>query len=120
MNKYPAPWQLNGYGYILLYQFKKSFTNEEAPEFLKGKAISGFGSMMLVNYESSNCGPYGELLFIPGKYAHENKKLNTISKIYVSSMDSVDNGRANWGIPKEMAHFTFEKSSQNKEHVIVN
>lgn len=119
MNKYPAPWDLNGYGYILLYRFDTNFANKQAPNFLKNKAISGFGSIMLVNYENSNCGPYGELLLIPGKYNYKNKKLNTISKIYVSSQESVINGKINWGIPKEYANFNFESSSKRLEKVTV-
>lgn len=123
MNNYPAPWNLTGYGYILLYTFGKSTIDQFAPDFLKGKAIPSLGSVMLVNYETSNCGPYGELLIIPGKYSHsvESKKAkhNTISKIYVSSQDSVENGIKNWAIPKELANFSFESAGKNKEKVSI-
>lgn len=119
MNNYPAPWKLTGHGYMLLYRFGKEFANQQGPAFLKGKASPGFGSVMLVNYETSNCGPYGELLLIPGKYRYNNEKKHTISKIFVSSQDSVENGRANWGIPKELAQFTFEPLSKNVEKVTV-
>ena len=34
----------------------------------------------LVDYAESNAGPYGELLFIPGKFRFGGKKLDTISK----------------------------------------
>lgn len=119
MNNYPAPWDLSGYGYILLYRFGTEFANQQGPDFLKGKAVAGFGSVMLVNYETSNCGPYGELLIIPGKYNYNGEKLHTISRIYVSSQDSVENGRANWGIPKELAKFTFEPLSKGLERVTV-
>ena len=109
---YPAPWNLRGKGYIFLYKFKKDFVKKSGnvPSFLDGTFAGGFGSVMLVNYEESNAGPYGELLFIPGKFRFGGKKLDTISKIYVSTMESVDNGRANWGIPKEKADFSFEKT----------
>jgi len=119
MNNYPAPWTLSGYGYIILYRFGTTFANQQAPGFLKGKAVPGFGSVMLVNYETSNCGPYGELLIIPGKYNYKEEKLHTISKIYVSSQDSVENGRANWGIPKELANFNFKPISKGLERVTV-
>ncbi|HHX59130.1 MAG TPA: acetoacetate decarboxylase family protein, partial [Epulopiscium sp.] len=119
MNNYPAPWTLIGSGYILLYRFDTNFANEQAPDFLKEKAIPGIGSVMLVNYEAANCGPYGELLIIPGKYNYKNRKLHTINKIYVSSQDSVDNGRMNWGIPKEHANFSFEPLSDKLEKVTV-
>ena len=119
MNNYPAPWTLSGYGYILLDRFDRNFVNREAPNFLKGKAAAGFGSIMLVSYKSANCGPYDELLIIPGKYNYNNEKLHTISKIYVSSQDSVDSGRMNWGIPKEHANFSFEALSDKLEKVTV-
>lgn len=119
MTNYPAPWTLHGYGYILLYRFDKSFANEHAPDFLKGKAVKGFGSIMLVNYQQSNCGPYDELLIIPGKYNYKDDKLHTISKIYVSSQESVDNGKINWGIPKELAAFSFKTLSDKLEKITV-
>lgn len=119
MTSYPAPWKLQGYGYILLYRFGTNFANLQAPEFLTNKAIPGFGSVMLVNYQTSNCGSYGELLVIPGKYQYGQEKKHTISKIYVSSQASVDNGRINWGIPKELAQFSFEPQSDKIEKVTV-
>ncbi|WP_035355083.1 acetoacetate decarboxylase family protein [Acetobacterium malicum] len=119
MTDYPAPWTLRGYGYILLYRFGTSFANQQAPEFLTDQAIPGFGSVMLVNYQTSDCGPYGELLVIPGKYQYHQEKKHTISKIYVSSQASVENGRKNWGIPKELAQFNFEPQSDKSEKVTV-
>lgn len=118
---YPAPWNLKGKGYIFIYKFKKDFVNKRGnvPEFLKGSFSGGFGSVMLVDYEESDAGPYGELLFIPGKFRFHGKKLDNISKIYVSTMESVVNGRANWGIPKEKAEFSFEKLSSNTEKATV-
>ncbi|HHY65481.1 MAG TPA: acetoacetate decarboxylase family protein [Clostridiaceae bacterium] len=117
----PAPWNLTGKGYILLYKFPKVFAEEKAnvPEFLKGKFAGGFGALMLVDYSTSDAGPYGELLLIPGKFMHEGKKLNTISKIYVSTMASVINGRRNWGIPKELADFSFQAIDSRTEKVSV-
>lgn len=106
---YPAPWTLHGNGYIMLYKFSKRFVEEQGnvPEFLQGSFAGGFGAVMLVDYADSDAGPYGELLFIPGKFRFRNRRLDTISRIYVSSDESVVNGRANWGIPKEKADFTF-------------
>jgi hypothetical protein len=119
---FPAPWQLKGKGYILLYKFSEAFVNQFAnvPDFLTGKFAGGFGSVMLVDYETSNAGPYGELLFIPGKFNHLGQKLDTISKIYVSSQASVDNGRRNWGIPKQQADFLFEKLDAQRDHIQIN
>ena len=65
--------------------------------------------MMLVDYSSSPVGPYHELLFIPGQFGE--KKFQSITRILVSSEASTDQGRKNWGIPKETATFHWEKES---------
>ena len=119
---YPAPWELKGKGYILLYRFRRDFVAKHGnvPAFLKGSFVGGFGSVMLVDYAQSDAGPYGELLFIPGKFRFRGKRLNTISKIYVSTMESVVNGRANWGIPKEKAAFRFEAQDERTERAAVS
>jgi len=74
---YPAPWNLTGKGYILLYKFPGNFVEGKSnlPSFLKGCFAGGFGTLMLVDYSTSNAGPYGELLLIPGKFRHKGKKL---------------------------------------------
>lgn len=122
VEKFPAPWNLKGKGYIIVYALCKDFVEKEGnvPEFLKGKFAGGFGALMLVDYEESNAGPYGEMLFIPGKFKFKNKRLDTISKIYVSTMESVVNGRNNWGIPKERADFKFTKNDKNRENISIN
>ncbi len=119
---FPAPWNLQGKGYILLYKFNHTFIEKHGnvPDFLKGHYAGGLGSVMLVDYLQSDAGPYGELLFIPGKFDFKGRKRDTISKIYVSSQESVVNGRANWGIPKEQAEFNFEKLNSREELIRVN
>lgn len=122
MPSFPAPWSLRGKGYILIYKFQPTFIDKygNVPGFLQGQYAGGFGSVMLVDYQESDVGPYGELLFIPGKFDFKGKKLDTISKIYVSSQESVVNGRANWGIPKEQAEFKFEKLGSREERIRVS
>lgn len=106
----PAPWQLKGEGYLMLYRFSNEFLKKEAciSEDLKPFLWMNIGLVMLVNYQESPVGPYGELLFIPGMFHYKGKHYWHISKIFVSSFDSVMNGRSNWGIPKELADFEFE------------
>ncbi|MGM0641262.1 MAG: acetoacetate decarboxylase family protein [Thermotogota bacterium] len=104
-----APWNLKGRGYILIYKFNKNFVQNECflPPFLNYSFRGGFGAIMLIDYHESNVGPYQELLFIPGKFDYNGRKSYSITKIYVSSMESVVNGRENWGIPKQLANFNF-------------
>jgi hypothetical protein len=64
---------------------------------------------MLLDYTSSDVGPYRELLYIPGILARGMRPVWTISRILVSTLASVENGRRNWGIPKELAAFDWLK-----------
>ena len=110
-----APWNLKGRGYILLYKFNKNFVQNNCflPPFLNYNFTGGFGAVMLVDYFESNVGPYQELLFIPGKFNYNDDKSYSITKIYVSSMESVVNGRENWGIPKQLANFEYNEDFTN-------
>ncbi len=114
----PAPWTLQGQGYILLYRFKRDFLEAQGflGDFHRGKLRYALGAVMLVDYQDSNVGPYKELLFIPGMFDFAGKKAFSITKIYVSSADSVYNGIENWGIPKELADFKIENTAQGITH----
>ncbi|TXD78301.1 hypothetical protein ESW18_08555 [Algoriphagus ratkowskyi] len=105
----PAPWKLKGEGIMLIYKFSRDWVENHGnlPEHLKGKFKGGLGYLMLVNYESSPVGPYKELLFIPGKFGPYGKQ--AITKIYVSTEVSTQNGHVNWGIPKETLAISWEK-----------
>nr|WP_281397178.1 acetoacetate decarboxylase family protein [Chitinivorax tropicus] len=61
--------------------------------------------VMFVDYHTADCGPYRELLFMPGSCDFSGQRCLTISKIYVSSLSSIVNGARNWGIPKEHCDF---------------
>jgi hypothetical protein len=118
--KIPAPWNLAGNGYIFIYKFPKKF--RESPFFrisLSDKPAGGLGTIMLVDYVTSDAGPYRELLFIPGEFDYLYKKFYSITKIYVSTMESVVNGRSNWGIPKEHADFETILIDKRRERIIV-
>lgn len=105
----PPPWTLTGNGVILVAHFPEAFVRAQG--FLvpyQQRAYRGWiGTVMLVDYAASPVGPYQELLFIPGLFRFGERISFSISKIYVSTPDSVWNGRRNWGIPKELAHFSF-------------
>lgn len=117
VQRVPAPWDLTGRGYMLLYKFPKDFVAEmgRVPAFLGGSFAGGLGAVMIVDYVASNAGPYGELLFIPGRFHLGGKKLDCITKIYVSTTESVVNGWENWAIPKELASFRFSESEHKGE-----
>jgi hypothetical protein len=103
----PAPWSLVGKGYVILIKLDPEFVKHKGfvPEALAASFAGGIGTIMYVDYASSDVGPYKELLFIPGMFSFDDKKHFSITKIYVSTMASVVNGQNNWGIPKELADF---------------
>lgn len=113
-----APWNLSGRGFILAYRFPENFVRESCflPEEWKMLKWNGLGYIMLVDYVDSPVGPYHELLIIPGEARLGGSRLRTISKIYVDSLFSMDNGRKNWGIPKELTDFSW--AHNHRQHFI--
>lgn len=107
----PAPWALVGQGYITLVKVDAAFARDRSfvSDTLKDSFRGGIGSVMYVDYLSSDVGPYRELLFIPGRFGVGGKKRYSISRIFVSTEESVMNGRRNWGIPKERADFDTDR-----------
>jgi hypothetical protein len=117
----PAPWNLTGDAYIMVYKFSKEFVHENGflADFQRDRFLGYIGTVMLVNYETSGVGAYQELLFIPGMFTFNWQKMFSISKIYVSSRDSVYNGIENWGIPKELAQFDWKTNTDDTEDISV-
>ncbi len=117
----PAPWRLHGCGYISQLRFPEGSTAQDqfVPDSLQGKrSRSRTAWMMFVDYEHSDVGPYHELLFIPGSFPFEDGERHlSISRILVSSMESVVNGRRNWGIPKVLAEFDVRYGDQGVDQV---
>lgn len=118
----PAPWDLKGRGFIILYHFTRNEIAQDSflSDRFKDNFAGGFGSLMAVNYEVSNTGPYQELLFIPGSFRFNGRKLQHISRIFVSTDESVVNGRRNWAIPKERADFIFRPLEKGSEEILVD
>lgn len=113
----PAPWALMGSGYIIVLKLARDFVENNCfvPESLKASFTGGIGTVMYVDYLYSDAGAYQELLFIPGTFDFAAGRYFSITKIFVSTHDSVVNGRNNWGIPKEIAGFTREKKDPSTE-----
>jgi hypothetical protein len=108
----PAPWQLRADGYALLLR------PSHVADAYRGEAHAGpLSCAIFADYAASPVGPYRELFFIPGAAMFGRRLLPTITKIYVSTQASIDNGRANWGIPKELASFTVEHRSARLDHL---
>jgi hypothetical protein len=118
----PAPWHLTGRGAVLLYHFPHSFNARYG--FMEEYQQQGYkgwlGAVIVVDYTSSNVGPYQELIFIPGLFRLGGRWTFSISKIFVSTEDSVLNGQRNWGIPKELAKFNVQQQAAGSQHFSVS
>lgn len=119
----PAPWDLQGQGWIFALKLPEGAParNDFLPEEFAGQG-RGVSLLMFVDYQHSDCGPYHELLFIPGAYPFsDGRRHMTISRILVSTWDSVVNGRRNWGIPKDRADFdvSYNEDQRGIDHVVV-
>jgi hypothetical protein len=114
----PPPWTLHGRGFVLVYRFSREWVLDAGfvPAEMKDHYVGGLGSVMLVDYADSPCGPYHELLFIPGQFTINNRRLYSITRIYVSTEASVVNGRTNWGIPKFVGRFTHEQQGTQESY----
>jgi hypothetical protein len=114
----PPPWHLTGNGLVLLYRVPEKLNRERG--FLFPYQVNGYkgwvGAVMMVDYKTSGVGPYRELLYIPGLFSLAGKLTFSISKIFVSTLESVRSGQENWGIPKDLADFSII-SQDNGAHL---
>ena len=104
----PAPWTLRGDGWVLLLRLPEAVRSDSRqwPPELRGRPLAGPSILMFVDYAESPAGPYRELLYIPGRFrTADGVPAWSVTRIFVSTWDSVVNGRLNWGIPKDLAQF---------------
>ncbi|KAI9465173.1 hypothetical protein BJY52DRAFT_668266 [Lactarius psammicola] len=132
----PPPWSLRAKLYVFITSLKP--VNSEDPilqglppgsynpsETLHPSALAlvngspqwngGPAAVVLARYEDSPVGPYDELAMTFNGTANPYQKGTSwrISNIYVSSLQSVWNGRKNWNLPKRLARFKFIPSGPN-------
>ncbi|MBE9000923.1 MULTISPECIES: acetoacetate decarboxylase family protein [unclassified Nostoc] len=117
---YPqAPWTLQGYAIQTLHLVNIDLVRSLIPLDLKiisvwpGKTIA---SVYLSKYGSGSVLEYSELIIAPALVNYQRKIGGWISHIYVDNADSVAGGREIWGLPKELAEFTWKEG----EHITVH
>lgn len=113
---YPsAPWRLEGYGIQSLHlvdiQKAISFVPSELEivSIWPGKTLGG---IYVSTYKGDSILKYNELIVVPAIVRYENNIGAWISHIYVDNEDSVKGGREIWGLPKEMAKFTWDNQGK--------
>jgi acetoacetate decarboxylase len=111
----PAPWNLKGFAIVTLNLIDldraRSFVPAglEIVSVLPGKTL---GSVYVSSYQSGSVLEYNELIIAAALVRDRSKKVGSwISHIYVDNSDSVAGGREIWGLPKEMAEFTWQDSN---------
>ncbi|KAI0075586.1 hypothetical protein K474DRAFT_1370916 [Panus rudis PR-1116 ss-1] len=127
----PAPWQCKGetfwfYTYVSPtkdkpYPSKSEFNDIEgtsafADPKVTGEFEGGLAFVMIVRYTETPVGPYDEIIWSPGKFKvpPTGKSALRITRIYVSGKETTYNGRKNWNIPKQLAHFEFTPNPEAK------
>ncbi len=120
---YPqAPWTLQGYALQTLQPLDIDRVRPLVPAELEiipvwpGKTLGG---VYLSYYGSGSVLEYSELIVIAAFAHYQGKFGGWVSHIYVDNPDSVAGGREIWGLPKELAEFTWEKGdAYGKDSVI--
>ena len=112
---YPQPpWTLKGDAFVTLQLLDIARVRPLIPaelnivSVLPGKTIGG---VYLSKYSSGSVLEYSELIIIAGFLSYKGKFGGWVSHIYVDNPDSVAGGREVWGLPKELAQFSWEASS---------
>ncbi|MEH2421821.1 MAG: acetoacetate decarboxylase family protein [Nostoc sp.] len=110
---YPqTPWTLQGYAIQTLHLVNIDRVRPSIPSELEiisvwpGKTL---GSLYLSNYGSGSVLEYSELIVASALVCYQRKIGAWVSHIYVDNADSVAGGREIWGLPKELAEFTWEQ-----------
>ena len=112
---YPQPpWTLKGYAFQTVQLLDIAQVRPLIPaklniiSVLPGKTVGG---VYLSQYSSGSVLKYSELIIIAGFLSYEGKFGGWVSHIYVDNPDSVAGGREVWGLPKELAQFSWTENS---------
>ena len=113
---YPqSPWTLQGYAFQTLHLLDIDRVRPLIPPELNiisvfpGKTLGG---VYLSYYGQGSVLEYSELIVIAAVLNYKGKFGGWVSHIYVDNSDSVAGGREIWGLPKEMADFTWEQDNR--------
>ncbi|KAJ3306229.1 hypothetical protein HDV03_000149 [Kappamyces sp. JEL0829] len=108
-----APWQLTGQFFGVLAGWTSESgagaCDSSTPEHNMAMRRTGNQFLgLMVSYATSPVGPYDELVVsqpFQDVQGH-GKPAMRVTRIYVSTLETLINGRDNWDVPKELANFT--------------
>lgn len=109
----PAPWHLQGKALVNLYLVSVDVARLLIPSeltiipILPGKTIGG---VYVASYQAGSILEYNELIVVPALVRYQHHIGFWISHIYVDHQDSMRGGREIWGLPKEIAQFSWKNT----------
>jgi hypothetical protein len=120
---YPAaPWNLHGYAVQTLHLIECDRVRSIIPPELEIMSIlpgRTLGGVYLSHYGAGSVLQYSELIVVAALVRYGNKIGLWISHVYVDNPDSVAGGREIWGLPKQLAEFSWQFTDR-QAYVIVH
>jgi hypothetical protein len=111
----PAPWILEGRALIIVGRLPPYAARALAGNLTSLVILPVLGTIAIVgfiHYTQTPVGTYSEMAISPGIYWHGIPAF-LVSHMPVDSERSRLGGRAIWGLPKEICHFTWKEDKQN-------
>ena len=105
----PSPWPVTGSALVVIGHLSRARARALAASprgFIAPRLLGSLCVLGLIHYDTTPVGPYNELALTPGVLWRQLPGL-LISHMLVDSTRSRMGGRAIWGLPKELAHFTW-------------
>ena len=115
----PPPWRIAGPALVVPALVPLSTARANVPDDVTVVLISPshtVGGFLLARYEGPSTLGYGELLVIPALTRTHGRTGWWISHAYVDSGQSLQGGREMWGVPKELARFTWREDGATLSH----
>ncbi|MGF1498239.1 MAG: acetoacetate decarboxylase family protein [Elainellaceae cyanobacterium] len=113
----PAPWQLRGRAVQTLQPIDVAIARPTVPaeldivQVLPGKTLAG---IYFAHYGSGSDLEYYELIEVSAVVRYGDRVGVWISHIYVDNPHSVAGGRMIWGLPKELAEFSWRRGDRSE------
>ena len=107
----PAPWDLKGDFFAVGGLMPIDRARAHVPDDLEIVPVlpgMTLGAIALARYTEGSILTYSELVVVPALVRAGGKTGGWISQIYVDDERSVEGGHTIWGLPKELATFTWE------------
>ena len=118
---YPqAPWKLQGHGFQTVNLLSIDRVRPFVPTELKIVSVAPgktLGGLYVASYNVNSTLIYSELIVVSAIVRHAGQLGAWISHIYVDNPDSMLGGQNIWGLPKQLAQFTWEIGQKSRVQV---